>query len=91
MKIISKYDGLNIPEWSLCYLVNGDYSGLEEKEKNQVDNFVSQFYAEAEEHDGGDVIFSTNEDEGSFVRKPEFGLGCNCIESTIFVVKRKIN
>lgn len=79
MQIISKHSNLNIPTWALCYLVNGDSEGLNDKEISQIENFLEGFGP-------GQVLFSSKE-EDFFTKYPEFGLPCNCVESEIIMVK----
>lgn len=85
MNILSKYTELPIPTWALSYLVNGDASGIDDKEQKQADNYMDQFYREAKEKHGH-VIFSCGDGEGSFTHYPEFGLACDCIDCTVLIV-----
>lgn len=86
MKTIAEYTELPIPSWSLSYLVNGDNSGIDDKEQKQADDYMQQFYDEAKKHNGH-VIFSCGDGEGSFTHNPEFGLACDCIDCTVLIVK----
>jgi hypothetical protein len=85
MKEIKRY-GVEMPDYSLSYLVNGDASGLEDEDVKNIDGFMEQFYREAE-NIGGQVIFDTIEEEGHFTHSPEFGLACHCVDSVILIVK----
>jgi hypothetical protein len=71
MKEIKRY-GVEMPDYSLSYLVNGDASGLEDEDVKNID---------------GQVIFDTIEEEGHFTHSPEFGLACHCVDSVILIVK----
>ena len=38
----AKYGSYDIPKWSLPYIINGDASGLSDKEQELVDKFLDQ-------------------------------------------------
>jgi hypothetical protein len=86
MKIIAEYDELNMPDYALSYIVNGDSSGLYETEIAEIDDYMGYFEKIAREK-GGYVLFNTVNDEPFFSRNPEFGLACNCYESKILICK----
>jgi len=86
MRTIERYNNLRVPSWALCYLVNGDASGLEESDIKAVDKWYQQFIDQADEIKGGHVIFSPGDNEEYFTRSPEFGLDCSCIDSTVLIV-----
>ena len=58
MKIIESYKE-NIPDYALSYLVNNDASGLDDKEIETIDKYMSEFYDRATELKGF-VIFINN-------------------------------
>ena len=43
MKIKQRYDGLSIPTWALCYLINADGEGLSDEDRDTVDRWVHSF------------------------------------------------
>lgn len=56
----------NIPDWSLCYLENGDASGLSDEEVEMVDDFVKKF-------PNGYVMNINWDDYNEFDHYPAFG------------------
>jgi len=48
MEILCEYNNLKIPTWALSYIVNADDSGIDEEEKQMVDDYLEKFenYAE---------------------------------------------
>ena len=70
-----------IPDWALCYIINGDASGLEDEDIEMVDKFCEQFPG---------AIYSpiTNEDgdiEPYFTSYPAFGLACDVVDTEIVI------
>lgn len=57
----------DIPEWSFCYLVNGDEEGLTEEEKSVCDKFISDNFPK------GFLIDVDFDDYNEFNRYPDFG------------------
>ena len=51
----------------------------------QTDEFMEQFYIEAEELNGH-VVVDVISEEGSFTHYPEFGLACDCYETNINIL-----
>ena len=65
-----------IPTWALCYIINGDATGLTDEEIVMVDSWVK---------DSGYEIITPCEDEkgeffNSFCSCPAFGAPCDCTE-----------
>ena len=87
METVAEYTGLNVPDYALFYLVNGDDSGIEPDDKAIVDAWYAEFEQKANAVNGH-VIFSTEtDDEGYFSNSPEFGLPCTCYDCTIIIVR----
>jgi hypothetical protein len=86
MTTINEYTDLHMPDWSLCYLVNGDEGDLSDVEIETVNDFMAEYYAEAKKV-GGHVIFSTTEEHDEFSIYPEFGAACAVTTCTILIVK----
>ena len=86
METLNHYDGLQVPAWSLCYLVNGDSLGISDEEQAEVDAWYSQFTQEAQEL-GGYVIFAVTDESESFTWNPEFGGACDCVECEILIAR----
>lgn len=53
LKLIDTYD---IPEWAICYLVNGDAEGLAEEEIQEIDKF---WHSLLDEHHASGIILDT--------------------------------
>ena len=85
METIESYT-VEVPEYSLCYIINDDASGLNDEEVKNIDTFMQEYYDRASELKGH-VIFSTTEEEGSFNPFPEFGLACNTVTCKILICK----
>ena len=73
---MSFYDAFSVPEWALCAIEYGDYSGLSDEEIAQVEQFskewpTDRYYIEW----GYDRYFSNN---------PAFGLPCECLDAGIY-------
>lgn len=63
-----------VPTWALCYLINGDETGLEFEEKGIIDDW-------RERNDILDVICPEDADnEAYFTWMPSFGLACNVVD-----------
>jgi len=70
---------IRIPEYAICYLVNGDDSGLYIDEIKEIDDFMHQF--------DGHYIISLDEKEPYFCSNPAFGLPCNVFDVTVLLQK----
>lgn len=82
---IVKRTGEKIPTWSLCYLVNNDYSGITEEDKEMVDKFWDKYQAKA---DLFHCIITLNfpediDSEKYFYHSPAFGLACEVVDCEI--------
>ena len=77
MKIKQRYDGLSIPTWALCYLINADGEGLSDEDRDTVDRWVHSFLP-------GAFLISV-EDGEFFARSPEFGLACTCVKGCVVI------
>ena len=71
--------------YSLSYLINGDSSGIDDDDVKIIDDYMEQFYNEAEQLNGH-VVIDVISDEGGFTHFPEFGLACDCYESKINIL-----
>ena len=78
---------VNLPDYSLPYLINGDSSGLSEGDISRIDSYMEYYYHLASIHVGGSVVISVDSEEGVFCGSPVFGLPCNCYEASIAVLK----
>lgn len=69
-----------IPSYALSYVVNGDASGLEEKDLETIDSFMDKFFML------GTVIVSPQDSEEYFTDNPAFGLPCMVVDTDIIVL-----
>lgn len=67
---------MGIPEWALCYLVNGDLTGLSDEDIEIVQEWEKKNHVYEVE---------PLEEEGSFSYYPEFGKACNVVECNVFI------
>lgn len=67
---------MEIPEWALCYLVNGDLTGLSDEDTKMVQDWEKDNHVYDVEPLG---------EEGSFSWHPEFGKACNVVECNVFI------
>lgn len=75
-----------IPTWALCYIINGDPSGLSDDDVALIDGFYERY-----EKQGLHIcIVSPHDDEyGSFSAFPAFGLATDVIECDILCERIK--
>jgi hypothetical protein len=89
MKTLAEYQD-DVPTWALCSIYNGDDSGLEDEEIEQVNRWCKQWQDKAAEL-GGHVVYSTEKDDDGnditdeFNHNPAFGLACST-ESTVILI-----
>ena len=71
-----------IPVWAMCYLVQGDYSGMTDEDKAIVDEWW--------ERNNVVSVSPASDDEGScfqyFSYFPAFGLGSDVIDCTVMTM-----
>lgn len=68
------YDILDIPEYALNYIVNGDSSSISDEDKNLCDKFLETWeYIDQVQDENGEF------EEASFNRNPCFGLPCDTV------------
>jgi hypothetical protein len=86
MKIKSLYEE-KIPDYALSYLINGDNSGITSEDIKVIDDYMEEFYNEAESCNGNVVIELTEDQEESyFTWSPAFGLACNVYDCNIAIL-----
>ena len=69
-----KTDKIEIPEWAMCYLVNGDMDNLTDDELAWCKDFEKSYY----------VLYVP--EESHFTWNPIFGLACNVYECTVEIL-----
>lgn len=67
---------MEIPEWALCYLVNGDLTGLSDEDIKMVQDWEKNNHV---------YDVEALEEEGSFSWHPEFGKACNVVKCSVFI------
>lgn len=71
-----------IPVWAMCYLVNGDYSGITDEDKAVVDEWW--------ERNNVVSVSPASDDENNshpyFSHYPAFGLGSDVIDCAVMVM-----
>lgn len=84
MNIVREYEE-KVPTWALCYLVNNDYSGIEEEDKAMVDKFWDKYQRKADMfHCIVTLNFPDDIDaEKYFSPTPAFGLACDVVDCTV--------
>jgi hypothetical protein len=74
--MVKYWDTLSIPEWAVCAIEYGDFSGLSDEEESLINGFFEDFpLSRFTIQWGNDRFFSNN---------PAFGLPCTCIEAEIY-------
>ena len=79
---------VKLPDYSLSYLINGDSSGLNQDDIQNIDSYMEKFYNEADSLKNGFVNFELDDYEADsfFTWNPPFGLACNCYEAKILIL-----
>ena len=79
-----KFDVMPIPEWALCALANGDFTGLTDDEIRMVNTFTNEWewVSEKPDHyvDGGIPGEKIGESTPYFTKYPQFGLACDVVD-----------
>jgi len=75
----------DVPDYALSYLVNGDDSGLEDRDQATIDTWYEQ-YQDLADMRGGNVIISPGDEHGEFTNRPAFGLACSTTPTTILIL-----
>jgi hypothetical protein len=83
MKIKKSYV-IELPEWALPYLINGDDSGLSVVDKTIVESWIVREGLTNENY-----IISTDESEYYFSHLPAFGLPCMCSDARIVIFEKE--
>jgi len=87
MKKLAEYDLLQVPDYALSYLFNGDDSGLDDEDITSIDDWVEYFEGQARELGGHTVYGLTdNDSESYFCHNPEFGKASNVVEMTVTIL-----
>lgn len=72
-------DNIKLPTWALCPLFNADYSGINDEQEKEFD----EWYAEmVEKH--GQITINIQDETSNFEPYPAFGLADNCVVAAIW-------
>jgi hypothetical protein len=85
MKILTRQQNALIPSYALCYLCNGDRSGLDQTDISRIDGWIGSWDNVATSN-GGQVLISPTGDSEVYSNYPEFGLPCMVTECDITVL-----
>jgi hypothetical protein len=86
VKISQRFDDLNIPEWALPYLINGDPSGLEPVDVLTVSRWLRTFDEIAERLDGTVYVETDGGAFSFFSSSPAFGLPTTCENGAVLIL-----
>lgn len=84
----AEYD-VRLPDYSICYLINGDSSGLDESDILTIDNCMKRFYDIADSVNGSliiSVMDSDDNQESYFSSSPLFGFPCHVYDAKIIIL-----
>ena len=86
MKIIDYIED-DCPTWALSYLVNGDASGLDDGEAEQVDEWLNGLTEKLKkQYPDCQIEFLREDGEGDcFTPYPAFGLACSTVKCAVAV------
>lgn len=65
-----------VPEWALCYIINGDKEGLNDEEIKMVDDWLERARIKI-------LAPPADNEESYFDPRPPFGLGCNVYDCDV--------
>lgn len=74
-----------IPDYAMCYLVNGDPSGLEDEDIKTIDEWVNEMLGD--EYSSIIVGVPSDDQETYFHWNPEFGLACDVWDIDVVLIK----
>lgn len=77
------WDQYEIPEYAVCAIEYGDFSGLEEEDADNIQLFVNELQNNIPE--GYTIVW---EEDSHFESFPEFGLACNCVTARVYPIKK---
>lgn len=73
----------HVPDWAVCYLVNGDASSLDYHDKETVDRWVDGLLQK-----GFRLVAPIEGSENEFVPYPAFGPGSGTVDFTVEILER---
>ena len=76
--MFEQIDTVELPTYAICYLANDDSSALNDQDLEIIHEWLAEF---TEHHS---LTFDYSDEEPSFTSRPEFGLACDTITTTIW-------
>ena len=73
-----------VPDWAVCYLVNADPSGLDDQDRQLVDEYVDRLYKR-----GLRLVYPIDGTESEFEPYPAFGLACGTVDFTAEILPKE--
>lgn len=73
---LEEIETIDLPQWSICYLINGDGSALTDDDIALADSWQASF--------GAPITIDVIDENADFEPFPEFGLACDCVKATIY-------
>ena len=86
MSELEYIETVEMPDWALSYLVNGDSSSLEQTEIDSIDALVDEY---ATDYGMGSLVYNYDEDTLGFSMRPWVGLAADCYTCSIYGHKVK--
>ena len=75
----------DLPSYSICYLIYGDESGLDDSDVKNINEFM-EYYRKLAKGLNGHICIEVGEYEDFFTYSPPFGLPCDCLECHINIL-----
>ena len=79
-------ESVDVPDYALCYLINGDNSGLTDEDITIIDNWFNHYQKIADKYNSSVIISPEDYEEGTFTSFPAFGLACNAFPCRIIIL-----
>ena len=73
---MTHHDTVNFPSYALSALIDGDYSGLEETDIKELEDWQASLPPF--------LTFEVIDENSFFTSRPCFGLACDCVELSIW-------
>ena len=89
-RAVEPYTTFDCPAWALCAIVNGDESGLSDKDLADMNAFIATLERQIRKEfgEGATIIYAEDSDaEEYFSTSQQFGLPCNCVTMEVFAKK----
>jgi hypothetical protein len=77
-------DTVDMPDWALPYLINGDASALDDDDEKLVDRWVKDHLSRFP-HGASILVQYDPQEDPSFTWAPEIGAACNCYTTDVYI------